>query len=167
MASVFNVGDVVSYPTHGVGVVVKIETQVLGGAEIKLFVIQFDKDKMSLRIPVKKAESVGLRHVVAKKQMLDIVEILQSKPRTTRGMWSKRAAEYEAKINSGNLMLVAEVVRDLYKDSENTNRSYSERMIYESALERLVAEYAAVYKIDAAKAKTKLLDLMHCKTEAA
>ena len=163
----FNIGDVVSYPSHGIGQVTNIESQILGGTTIELFVIQFEKDKMSLRIPVKKAESVGLRHIVAKKNMLDIVEVLQSKSRTTRGMWSKRQAEYESKINSGNLLLVAEVVRDLYKESDETNRSYSERIVYEQAVDRLVAEYAAVYKFDVAKAKEKIINILREKAEAA
>lgn len=162
----FNIGDSVVYPSHGVGKVVDIETQLIGDIKIELFVVNFEKDKMSMRIPMKKAEKVGLRHLVTRKEMDKVLDVLESTPKYARGMWSRRAAEYEAKINSGGLILVAEVVRDLFKNSEDTNRSYSERVIYESALSRLVKEYSVIYKISMEKASEQLLSVIKEKQAA-
>jgi CarD family transcriptional regulator len=162
----FSIGDSVVYPSHGVGKIIDMENQLIAGIKIELFVISFEKDKMSLRIPIKKAQKIGLRHLVSRKTMDKVVDVLQSKSKTTRGMWSRRAADYEAKINSGELILIAEVVRDLYKNTEDTNRSYSERIIYEAALERLIAEYSILYNIDSKKATEQLLDLVREKAAA-
>lgn len=144
----FKVGDSVVYPSHGVGKVVDIEIQSISGSKLELFVINFEKEKMSLRIPVTKAQKIGLRHLVSSIDMQRVICILQSKAKIAKGMWSRRAMEYETKINSGELVLIAEVVRDLYRNSDDTDRSYSERIIYESALSRLVAEYAILSKVD-------------------
>jgi len=162
----FSVGDSVVYPSHGVGKIVDIEVQLLGDIKVELFVVNFEKEKMSMRIPLKKAQKIGLRHLLSRKEMDQVLEVLQSSPKAARGMWSRRAAEYESKINSGTLSLTAEVVRDLYKNSEDTNRSYSERIIYETALSRLTKEYAVVYSVDVAKATERLLSVIRSKQAA-
>ncbi|MCH9753274.1 MAG: CarD family transcriptional regulator [Alphaproteobacteria bacterium] len=162
----FSIGDSVVYPSHGVGKIVDIEVQLISNMKIELFVVDFEKDKMSMRIPSKKAQKIGLRHLVSRKEMDLVLDVLQSTPKPARGMWSRRAAEYEAKINSGSLSLAAEVVRDLYKNSEDTNRSYSERIIYESALSRLVKEYAVIYKIASDKAEEQVLSVIRAKQAA-
>jgi len=165
-SSLFNIGDSVVYPSHGVGKIVDIEAQLISDIKIELFVVEFEKDKMSMRIPLKKAEKIGLRHLVSRKEMDLVLDVLQSAPKTAKGMWSRRASEYEAKINSGALDLIAEVVRDLYKNSEDTNRSYSERVIYESALSRLTKEYSVIYKIEIDKATEQLLSVIRAKQAA-
>lgn len=162
----FKVGDSVVYPSHGVGKVVDIEIQSIGGAKIELFVINFTKEKMSLRVPVKKAEKIGLRHLVSHSEMQKVIDVLQSKAKISKGMWSRRATEYESKINSGELMLIAEVIRDLFKNTEDTDRSYSERVIYEAALNRLASEYAILYNIDNLKAMDQILDYIKEKQAA-
>lgn len=162
----FSIGDSVVYPSHGVGKIVDIEVQLISNMKIELFVVDFEKDKMSMRIPSKKAQKIGLRHLVSRKEMDLILDVLQSTPRPARGMWSRRAAEYESKINSGSLSLAAEVVRDLYKNSEDTNRSYSERIIYESALSRLVEEYSVIYKLTSDKSTEQILSVIRSKQAA-
>lgn len=162
----FSIGDSVVYPSHGVGKIVDIEVQLISNMKIELFVVDFEKDKMSMRIPSKKAQKIGLRHLVSRKEMDLILDVLQSTPRPARGMWSRRAAEYESKINSGSLSLAAEVVRDLYKNSEDTNRSYSERIIYESALSRLVEEYSVIYKLASDKSTEQILSVIRSKQAA-
>ncbi len=162
----FKIGDDVVYPSHGVGKITDIENQVIAGVKIELFVIQFKKDKMSLRVPVKKALKIGLRHLVSREIMDKVISVLQSKAKTSKGMWSRRATEYETKINSGQLELIAEVVRDLHRGNDDTDRSYSERVIYESALERLATEYSILYKIDLKQATDQLLELIKTKVAA-
>jgi CarD family transcriptional regulator len=162
----FSIGDSVVYPSHGVGKIVDVEVQLISNMKIELFVVDFEKDKMSMRIPSKKAQKIGLRHLVSRKEMDLILDVLQSSPKPARGMWSRRAAEYESKINSGSLILAAEVVRDLFKNSEDTNRSYSERIIYESALLRLVKEYSVIYKIVSEKASEQILSVIRSKQAA-
>ncbi len=153
----FKVGDSVVYPAHGVGTVTGIETQVMGGMEITLYVVSFTKEKMILRIPVKRATQSGLRQLINGDELKRVITTLRGKARISRGMWSRRAKEYETKINSGNIISLAEVVRDLHKNVDDPDRSYSERMIYESALSRLAGEVAAVEKIDAASAVEHLV----------
>jgi len=162
----FNIGDSVVYPSHGVGKIVDIEVQLISDIKIELFVVAFEKEKMSVRIPLKKAQKVGLRHLVTKKEMDEVVKVLQSHPKPAKGMWSRRAAEYQSKINSGVLVLTAEVIRDLYKNSEDTNRSYSERIIYEDALSRLAREYAVIFNVDVTKAVERLLGAIREKQAA-
>lgn len=156
----YRVGDYVVYPTHGVGRIMAEETQNIGEIELRMLVISFDKDKMTLRVPTHRAAAAGLRHVSSTDQMVKVFETLKGKARTSRGMWSRRAQEYEAKINSGNIFSVAEVVRDLHQNVDQSERSYSERMIYESALGRLVGELAASEAIDQQIATEKLLKLL-------
>lgn len=158
--SEYKVGNYVVYPTHGVGKIVGEETQTLGGIELRVFVIVFERDKMTLRVPVHRAEAAGLRNISTMDQIEKAFRTLKGKARTSRGMWSRRAQEYEAKINSGSLISVAEVVRDLHKNVDQSERSYSERMIYESALSRLVGELAAAEKIDTKSATERLMDVL-------
>lgn len=153
----FKVGEYVVYPTHGVGKITAKETESIGEYELQVFVINFEKDKMVLRVPVNRAEAAGLRAVSDETHLKKAITTLKGRARTSRGMWSRRAQEYEAKINSGDIISCAEVVRDLHKNVDQSERSYSERMIYETALNRLIGEVAASEKIDDKKAHEKLL----------
>jgi CarD family transcriptional regulator len=156
----FQVGNYVVYPTHGVGKIMDEETQNIGDVQLKMFVIAFERDKMTLRVPVHRAEAAGLRNISNNEEIEKCLKTLKGKARTSRGMWSRRAQEYEAKINSGNIISIAEVVRDLHKNVDQSERSYSERMIYESALGRLVGELAAAESIDSNAATEKLMDVL-------
>lgn len=152
----FGAGDYVVYPTHGVGRVMGIEKQEISGHSLKLIIIKFEKDRMTLRVPVGKAEISGLRKLSSRKMMDTALTTLKGRSRVKRTMWSRRAQEYEAKINSGSLVLIAEVVRDLFRKDDQPEQSYSERQIYEAALTRLARELAAVEAIDEAEAMSKL-----------
>lgn len=162
----FKIGDNVVYPSHGVGKIIDVETQSLGGVELKLFVIHFDKEKMSLRIPMAKAKKSGLRALSTGDVVAKVLVVLKSRAKTSKGMWSRRASEYETKINSGELTLIAEVVRDLHKNVDDPDRSYSERLIYESALNRLSSEYAALNNIEREVAVTQIVELIREKQTA-
>lgn len=153
----FAVGEYVVYPTHGVGKIMGHESEKIGDYELKVFVIAFEKDKMTLRVPVGRAEAAGLRSISSNDQISKAMATLKSRAKIARGMWSRRAQEYEAKINSGNLVAIAEVVRDLHKNVDQSERSYSERMIYETALHRLSGEVAASERMDVKAAQDKLL----------
>ena len=146
----FDIGDFVVYPTHGVGKVVGVEEQTIGEHELKLFIITFEKDRMTLRVPVEKAANSGLRRLSNRK-------IIDSALTT---LWSRRAQEYEAKINSGDPVSIAEVVRDLHRGEGQSEQSYSERQMNESAIDRLACELAAVEKIDKDKATAKLESML-------
>jgi len=144
----FKAKDYVVYPAHGVGRVVEIEDQEIAGATLELYVIDFDKEKMRLRVPTAKAVSVGMRKLLSKDQIERCLVVLDGRPRVKRTMWSRRAQEYEAKINSGDLIQVSEVVRDLFRTEEQPEQSYSERQLYELALDRMAREVAVVKKYD-------------------
>jgi len=152
----FDAGEFVVYPTHGVGKVLGVETQEIGGTELQLFVITFQQDRMTLRVPVAKADKSGLRRLSSRKIMDSALVTLKGRARIKRTMWSRRAQEYEAKINSGDPVSIAEVVRDLYRNVGQPDQSFSERQIYESALERLASELAAVESIENDEATKKL-----------
>jgi CarD family transcriptional regulator len=154
-------GDFVVYPTHGVGKVTSIETQKIGDQEIKLFVISFERDRMTLRVPLHKAKNSGLRKLSTRSVMDTAFATLKSKATIKRAMWSRRALEYAAKINSGDPVSLAEVVRDLHPRSAEKEPSYSERTIYEQARERLTHEVAAVEKIEPEAAAAKLEKLLN------
>ncbi|MEQ9360152.1 MAG: CarD family transcriptional regulator, partial [Rhodospirillales bacterium] len=126
-------GDYVVYPTHGVGKVIGVETEEIAGHKLDLFVISFDKDRMTLRVPVSKAPTSGLRKLSTRKIMEEAMTTLKGRARVKRTMWSRRAQEYEAKINSGNPVSIAEVVRDLHRNVGQPDQSFSERQIYEAA----------------------------------
>ncbi len=152
----FSTGDYVVYPTHGVGRIKGVETQEIAGQKLKLFVIDFSKEKMTLRVPVAKASTAGLRRLSTRKVMDSALKTLKGRSRVKRTMWSRRAQEYEAKINSGDPVLIAEVVRDLHRNAGQPDQSYSERQIYQAAFERLVRELAVVEKIDEDSAVERL-----------
>jgi CarD family transcriptional regulator len=139
----FGPGDHVVYPAHGVGRIVEIEEQEVAGVALELFVIVFDKDKMTLRVPTNKVESVGLRSLADEGVVGRAFQTLRGKAKVKKAMWSRRAQEYEQKINSGDLIAIAEVVRDLHRSDSQREQSYSERQLYEAALERLTREIAA------------------------
>jgi len=152
----FNTGDFVVYPTHGVGKIKGIEMQTIGGQELQLLVIDFSKEKMTLRVPVIKAKTSGLRRLSTRKIMDSALKTLKGRSRVKRTMWSRRAQEYEAKINSGDPVSIAEVVRDLHRNAGQPDQSYSERQIYQAAFERLVREFAAIEEIDEDTAAERL-----------
>jgi CarD family transcriptional regulator len=131
----FSVGDFVVYPAHGVGRVTGIEVQMVAGMSLEVFVIAFDQDKMTLRVPTSKVKTGGLRALSGQPIMDDALKTLTGRARIKRAMWSRRAQEYEAKINSGDLISIAEVVRDLHRATDQPEQSYSERQLYESALD--------------------------------
>jgi len=139
-------GEYIVYPAHGVGQIVNIETQEVLGLTLDLFVINFDKDKMTLRVPVAKAETVGMRKLADGATVKKALETVRGRARIKRTMWSRRAQEYEAKINSGDLIFIAEVVRDLFRSENQPEQSYSERQLYEAALDRMVREISSVTK---------------------
>ncbi len=152
----FSTSDYVVYPTHGVGKITGVEEQEISGIKLELFVIDFAQDKMTLRVPVAKAKSSGMRRLSTAKEMDQALTTLKGRARVKRTMWSRRAQEYEAKINSGDPISIAEVVRDLHRSSNQPDQSYSERQIYEAALGRLARELAAVEKTDEDSATEKL-----------
>ena len=155
-----NPGDYVVYPTHGVGKIKGVETQEIAGFDLKVFVIDFAKDKMTLRVPVQKVEVSGLRRLSTRKVMATALTTLRGRSRVKRTMWSRRAQEYEAKINSGNPIFIAEVVRDLHRNADQPDQSYSERQIYQAAFYRLARELAAVEKIDEEVATQRLEEML-------
>ena len=144
----FKVGDYVVYPAHGVGKVAAVETQEVAGMTLEVDVVTFDHEKMTLRVPTKKAKTAGLRSLAADDVVTKALTTLKGRARVKRTMWSRRAQEYEAKINSGDLISIAEVVRDLHRADSQPEQSYSERQLYESALDRMAREVAAANKID-------------------
>jgi CarD family transcriptional regulator len=153
----FAQGDHVVYPTHGVGRIERIATEDIAGHRLELIHITFEENRMTLRVPVTKARTAGLRKVASRKIFDDAMVVLRGRPRIKRTMWSRRAQEYEAKINSGDPLAIAEVVRDLHRNSGQPDQSFSERQIYESAMDRLAAEFAALERIDKAAAAAKLV----------
>jgi len=164
---VYKAGDVVVYPAHGVGKVDGVEVHTIGGNEVKLFKISFDHERMTLRVPVARATGSGLRQLSSKETMKSVFETMKGRPRVRRVMWSRRAQEYEQKINSGDPVAIAEVLRDLRRNAESGDQSYSERQIFQNALERLAREVAAIDKIDQEKAVEKLHNLLVRKVPAA
>ena len=156
----FASGDYVVYPAHGVGCIEGIETLSFGGSEVQLYAIHFDKERMRLKIPVGKAKTSGLRRLSSKERLKSAMETLQGRSRVKRAMWSRRAQEYETKINSGDPVSIAEVLRDLRRTDDQAEQSYSEHQIYQSALDRLARELAAVEKIDEGKAAERLEEVL-------
>jgi CarD family transcriptional regulator len=143
----FKTGEFIVYPAHGVGQIVTIEEQEVAGARLELFVINFVKDKMTLRVPTSKVASVGMRKLAETAMVKRALDTLKGRARIKRTMWSRRAQEYEAKINSGDIVAIAEVVRDLFRSESQPEQSYSERQLYEAALDRLSREVAAVQRL--------------------
>lgn len=154
--SEFRPDDFVVYPTHGVGRIVSIDEQEVAGLRLEMFVISFEKDKMTLRVPTARATEIGMRGLSSVDLVGRALDTLKGKARVKRAMWSRRAQEYEQKINSGDLMSIAEVVRDLHRNDDQREQSYSERQLYEAALERLTREVAAVEGLDEAGAQKRV-----------
>ena len=152
----FRVNEHIVYPAHGVGQITEISTQQIAGMDLDLFVVNFEKEKMILRVPLNKAKEIGMRKLADNKVMDGAVKTLKGRARVKRTMWSRRAQEYEAKINSGDLIAIAEVVRDLFRNENQPEQSYSERQLYEAALERMAREVATVEKTTEDEAVVKL-----------
>ena len=158
--SEFRPNEYVVYPAHGVGQIVSIEEQEIAGIELELFVISFEKDKMTLRVPTNKATEIGMRSLSSPDVVSKAMATLKGKAKVKRAMWSRRAQEYEQKINSGDLISIAEVVRDLHRNDEQREQSYSERQLYEAALERLTREIAAVAGTNEANAQKEVDEVL-------
>jgi len=156
----FKIGDHVVYPTHGVGLIQEVQVQEIAGHRLELFVIAFERDRMMLKVPIIKLATSGLRKLSSRKLMETALVTLKGRARVKRTMWSRRAQEYEAKINSGDPIAIAEVVRDLHRNVGQPDQSFSERQIYEAARDRLASELAAVERTDIAQATTKLETLL-------
>ncbi len=156
----FKIGDLVVYPAHGVGKVTLIEEQEIAGATLELYIVDFEKEKLRLKVPTGRAEQKGMRRLSDKAQIEQALRVLKGRARIKRTMWSRRAQEYEAKINSGDLISIAEVVRDLYRSEAQPEQSYSERQLYEAALDRMAREIAAVEKLDEVSAVAKIDDVL-------
>ncbi|MCF6321306.1 MAG: CarD family transcriptional regulator [Rhizobiaceae bacterium] len=148
----FKTGEFVVYPAHGVGQIIDLEDQEVAGFKLELFVIDFAQDKLTLRVPIPKIETAGMRKLASDEVVAKSLKTVRGRARVKRTMWSRRAQEYEAKINSGSLISISEVVRDLFRSENQPEQSYSERQLYEAALERMSRELSAVNKISATEA---------------
>ncbi|KAF8818300.1 CarD family transcriptional regulator [Rickettsia endosymbiont of Cardiosporidium cionae] len=162
----FGVGDKVVYPSHGVGEIVGIENQKIADLSVSMYLISFPQDKMTIKIPTGKAVQSGLRNLCKRSKIDDVYAIMQKKPKRNSKMWSRRAQEYESKINSGDLLSIAEVVRDLYKNVES-DCSYSERSIYEIAINRLASEISILENSPEQEIILKLTELLRDTMDAA
>jgi CarD family transcriptional regulator len=156
----FKIGESIVYPAHGVGQIIGIEEQEIAGMTLELFVIQIEKDKLTLRVPTARLEAAGIRKLAEDNIVSRAMETLKGRARIKRTMWSRRAQEYEAKINSGDLIAIAEVVRDLYRSETQPEQSYSERQLYESALDRMAREIAVVDKLDERTAMQRITEVL-------
>lgn len=156
----FSTGDIVVYPSHGVGKLEKIESQTIAGQELKVLVINFEKKRMTLRLPLLKAKNAGLRGLTSAEELQAALDMLCKKMKSTKGIWARRAQEYETKINSGNIFSLTEVLRELHREENQSEQSYSERQIYQNALERFADEIALVESIQFEEACHKLKSLL-------
>jgi len=152
----FKTGEFIVYPAHGVGQITEIEEQEVAGYKLELFVINFAQDKLTLRVPTTKVESAGMRKLADDTRIAKSLKTVQGRARIKRTMWSRRAQEYEAKINSGDLVLIAEVVRDLFRSDTQPEQSYSERQLYEAALDRMAREISVVNKVSQTEAVAEI-----------
>ena len=152
----YSINSYVVYPSHGVGKIIDIETISVMQQQVSCYMIYFDREKLTIKIPTNKVEKFGIRPLVSKEKMNEVFSILRSGVKKMKGMWSRRAQEYETKINSGDIIMLAEVLRDLTRDIEDSERSYSERIIYETAIFRLACEYSAIYGVTFEIAKDKV-----------
>ena len=144
----FKIGEIVVYPKHGVGEIMKIESMEVAGIKTKFYVVKMEQAKLTIRVPLEKKDFVGLRKISSKKIIDEIFNVLKLKPKVRRIMWSRRAQEYDSKIYSGDPIKIAEVIRDLFRKNSQPDQSYSERQMFQIALERLAREVAAVEKTD-------------------
>ncbi len=163
----FKTGDFIVYPAHGVGTVTGIVKETIAGFDIEVYIVVFDKDKMTLRVPTNKAANSGMRGLANPNVLKDAFTTIKGRARIKRTMWSRRAQEYEGKINSGDLLLLSEVVRDLHRTAEQPEQSYSERQLYESALDRMVREVAAINGTDNGLALDLILETLGAAREKA
>jgi CarD family transcriptional regulator len=163
----FKSGEFIVYPAHGVGQILAIEEQEIAGAKLELFVINFMRDKMTLRVPTAKFANVGMRKLSDPSMIQRALEALSQRAHIARGDWSRLSLEYEAKINSGEIVAIAEVVRDLYRPAVNPGQSYSERQLYEAALDRLSREIAAVHHVPEIEAVKEIEGLLIAKPQYA
>ena len=161
----FAVGQSVVYPAHGVGKITTIEKQTVAGMSLEVYVVSFDQDKMILRVPTNRAEASGMRALAGSKLVDDALKTPGGKARIKRTMWSRRAQEYEAKINSGDLISIAEVVRDLHRGEDQPEQSYSERQMYQAALDRFSRELAAVETTTPEESVEKLEKILSSKDQ--
>ena len=159
----FNIGEIVVYPKHGVGEIVRIESMKLSNIKSKFYVVKMEQAKLTIRVPLEKQKEVGLRKISSKKNIEEVYNILKSKPKIRRIMWSRRAQEYDAKIYSGDPLKIAEVIRDLFRKNNQPEQSYSERQMFQMALERLAREVAAVEKTDYFQATEKIENTLYNK----
>ena len=153
----FQVDDHIVYPSHGVGRIVGIEKQEIAGLSLELYVVDFEREKMKLRVPLTKVEQVGMRALSTETHVEKALTLLNGKARVKRTMWSRRAQEYEGKINSGDLISVAEVVRDLYRSDSQPDQSYSERQLFEAALDRMIREISVIQQITETEARNNVM----------
>ena len=156
-------GEFVVYPTHGVGQVVGTEQNSVGGATIELLVLEFEHDRLQVRIPTARAKTAGLRGLSTRDTMDEVIKTLKGRSRNKRTMWARRAVEYETKINSGDPLSIAEVARDLFKPESQVDQSFSERQLFQTAIGRLAREYAVIEKIEYMKAEALLVEAMNKK----
>ncbi len=162
----FTVGEHVVYPTHGVGTITAEEKQVVAGTEMQVYVVSFIQDKMIIRVPKTRALKAGLRRIGCADDTEMAIKILGSRPRINKGMWGKRAKEYEAKINSGSLKLLAEVLRDLHKNDGANERSYSEKQLYDAALSRFLEEYCMITELTREHAIMRITSVLNYRVMA-
>ena len=156
----FKIGEIVVYPKHGVGEVTKLENMEIGTIKTKFYVVKMEQAKLTIRVPVDKQDEVGLRKISSKKIVEDVFTTLKLKPKIRRIMWSRRAQEYESKIFSGEPIKIAEVVRDLFRKNSQSEQSYSERQMFQVAIERLAREVAAVEKTDYFQSTEKIEQIL-------
>ena len=156
----FRPNEFVVYPAHGVGKIVDVEEQEIAGSKLELYVIDFEKEKMRLRVPIGKCDAVGMRKLTEKAELDEALNVLRGRARVKRTMWSRRAQEYEAKINSGDIIALAEVVRDLFRSDKQPEQSYSERQLFEAALDRFAREVAAVKKLSEPAAVSEIEEVL-------
>ncbi len=145
---IFKIGELVVYPAHGVGKISNVEEQEIAGVKLELYIVDFEKEKLRLKVPTNRAEQKGMRHLADRVMIETAMKVIRGRARIKRTMWSRRAQEYDAKINSGDMIAVAEVIRDLYRSERQPEQSYSERQLFEQALARFARELAAVRKVD-------------------
>ena len=152
--------ELVVYPSHGVGKILGVEEEKIGGDSLQVYVVSFEKEKMILRVPIGKADTSGMRRLSTKDEMGSVVTTLKGSAKVKRTMWSRRAQDYQEKLNSGDPVRIAEVLRDLHRGEDQPEQSYSERQLYEAALDRLAREFAAVEKIDQDAAERRIEEFL-------
>ncbi len=156
----FKIGELVVYPAHGVGKITNVEEQEIAGIKLELYIVDFEKEKLRLKVPTNRAEQKGMRHLADRTMIEQAMKVIRGRARIKRTMWSRRAQEYDAKINSGDMIAVSEVIRDLYRSDRQPEQSYSERQLFEQALARFARELAAVRKVDEDQCIKELEDFL-------